>query len=162
MKNKKALVLMNEKKFKEYAPLIHRNQITVLANGCFDVFHYGHLKYLKKSKEFGDFLIVAINSDESIKKLKGPKRPFKDQYERAEIVSSIYCVDLVVLFDSLRITDILDDLKPNVWVKGDDYSLESIDIGERECAEKNNVEIKFVNAKHESTTEFMNRVKGNI
>ena len=105
----------------------------VLANGCFDILHVGHVRYLEDAKRHGDVLIVAVNSDSSVRKLKGPKRPYMPQDERAEIVAALGCVDYVFVFDDERLDRILAYLKPHFQAKGTDYTPET--VPERETVE---------------------------
>jgi rfaE bifunctional protein nucleotidyltransferase chain/domain len=106
----------------------------VLANGCFDLIHVGHIRYLKEAKEKGDILVVALNSDPSVRKLKGKGRPVLSQKERAEIISSFYFVDYVTFFDELNVSSVLLALKPDVHAKGSDYTVET--VPERETVKK--------------------------
>ncbi len=94
----------------------------VTTNGCFDILHLGHIRYLKEAKKLGDILIVAINSDDSVKAIKGDKRPLVAQDERAEILSALECVDYVFIFDELNPIRFLTELRPNIHVKGGDYT----------------------------------------
>ena len=98
----------------------------VLANGCFDLIHVGHIRYLKESKAQGDILVVALNSDSSVQKLKGQGRPILNEVERAEIISSFYFVDYVTVFEESNVENILLTLKPHVHAKGSDYTKESV------------------------------------
>ena len=98
----------------------------VLANGCFDLIHIGHIRYLKEAKQRGDILVVALNSDSSVEKLKGHGRPFLKEKERAEIISSFYFVDYITIFDEENVEKILQALKPHVHAKGSDYTEETV------------------------------------
>ncbi|MBI5748204.1 MAG: D-glycero-beta-D-manno-heptose 1-phosphate adenylyltransferase [Nitrospinae bacterium] len=98
----------------------------VFANGCFDILHVGHIRYLKEAKELGDLLIVAINSDSSAKKLKGDGRPVTPENERAEIVAAIEYVDYVTLFNEPNVSNLLLTLKPDIHAKGTDYTEDSV------------------------------------
>ncbi len=98
----------------------------VFANGCFDLIHVGHVRYLQKAKELGDVLIVGINQDPSVARLKGEGRPLRPDAERAEIIASLECVDYVLLFDAPTVDGILRELRPDVHAKGTDYSEESV------------------------------------
>ena len=102
----------------------------VFTNGCFDLLHIGHVRYLEKAKIFGDILVVGINSDSSVRKLKGPKRPLLPVRERAEILSGLGCVDYVTIFDELDPLKLITSLQPNVLVKGGDWTKEQIVGGE--------------------------------
>jgi D-glycero-beta-D-manno-heptose 1-phosphate adenylyltransferase len=98
----------------------------VLANGCFDLLHVGHVRYLEAARELGDMLIVAINSDASVSRLKGPGRPLLPEKERAELVASLGAVDYVTLFDGATVDGLLRDLRPDVHAKGTDYTPETV------------------------------------
>ncbi len=111
-------------KFREKAKIEGRK--VVFTNGCFDILHRGHVELLEKAKRFGDFLIVALNSDASVKKIKGEKRPILDENDRAYILVSLKCVDAVCLFDEETPAEIIDKLKPDVLVKGGDYKINEV------------------------------------
>ena len=98
----------------------------VFTNGCFDLLHLGHIRYLKKAKSLGDFLVVGLNSDRSVKKIKGEKRPILPEKERAEILASLWFVDYVVLFDEETPERLIRELEPDVLVKGADWKLKEI------------------------------------
>jgi D-glycero-beta-D-manno-heptose 1-phosphate adenylyltransferase len=98
----------------------------VFANGCFDLLHAGHARYLEAAKEMGDVLIVGINSDACVRALKGEGRPLQNEMDRAEIIASIQCVDYVLLFDDPTVDGILRELRPDVHAKGTDYTEESV------------------------------------
>lgn len=98
----------------------------VLANGGFDLIHAGHIRYLEAAGKFGDVLIVALNSDASIRKLKGPSRPVLPERERAEILSALACVDYVTIFSEPNVERILRILKPDIHAKGSDYTKKSV------------------------------------
>jgi rfaE bifunctional protein nucleotidyltransferase chain/domain len=103
-----------------------RGQKVVLANGCFDLIHVGHIRYLKESKKKGDILVLALNSDSSIQKLKGKGRPILNQEERAVIASSFYFVDYITFFDEPNVEKVLLALKPDIHAKGSDYTEETV------------------------------------
>jgi rfaE bifunctional protein nucleotidyltransferase chain/domain len=98
----------------------------VFANGCFDLLHAGHVRYLQSARELGDVLILGINSDACVAALKGNGRPLQPESERAEIVASLDCVDYVLLFDEPTVDSILEELKPDIHAKGTDYTEESV------------------------------------
>jgi D-glycero-beta-D-manno-heptose 1-phosphate adenylyltransferase len=95
----------------------------VLTNGVFDLMHIGHLRYLQEARDFGDALVVGINSDASTRSLKGPSRPFVPEAERAEMVAGLACVDLVTIFDELTAVELARVVRPQIYVKGGDYSV---------------------------------------
>ncbi len=103
-----------------------RGQKVVLANGCFDLIHVGHIRYLKESKKKGDILVLALNSDSSIRKLKGEGRPILNQKEREDIASSFYFIDYITFFDEPNVEKVLLALKPDIHAKGSDYTEETV------------------------------------
>jgi len=103
-----------------------KGKTIVLANGCFDLFHVGHIRYLRAAKAKGDILVVALNSDSSVQKLKGKGRPILPQKERAEILAAFSFVDYVTIFNEPMVTKVLLALKPDIHVKGSDYSRETV------------------------------------
>jgi rfaE bifunctional protein nucleotidyltransferase chain/domain len=103
-----------------------RGRRIVFANGCFDLLHAGHIRYLEGARELGDLLVVGINSDASVLKLKGAGRPLQPERERAEIIASLECVNHVVVFDDLTVDRMLSALKPHIHAKGTDYTAETV------------------------------------
>ena len=101
-------------------------QRIVFANGCFDLLHTGHVRYLEAAKELGNLLIVGLNSDACVRALKGEGRPLQNEQDRAEIIASIRCVDYVLLFDEPTVDGILKELRPDVHAKGTDYTEQSV------------------------------------
>ncbi len=102
------------------------NKKIVFTNGCFDLIHLGHIYYLSKASELADFLIIGLNSDNSVRKIKGKNRPIKDEKSRAMILASFSFVNYVVLFDEKTPYDLIKIIKPNILVKGNDYKKEEI------------------------------------
>ncbi|MBN1224145.1 MAG: adenylyltransferase/cytidyltransferase family protein [Candidatus Aminicenantes bacterium] len=98
----------------------------VLANGCFDLIHVGHIRYLRESKKKGDVLVVALNSDSSVRKLKGKGRPILNQEERVAVLSSFSFVDYITVFEELDVAEILLAIKPDIHAKGSDYTEETV------------------------------------
>ncbi len=139
----------------------HREGKTfVVTNGCFDILHVGHVRYLKKTKSFADYLIVLLNSDSSVKAIKGDSRPINNELDRAEILSSLSCVDYVVLFDENSPANLLERIKPDVYTKGADYTLET--LPERDVVERNNIKVEFIDfVQGKSTTNIINRINAN-
>jgi len=105
--------------------LKRREKRIVFTNGCFDILHIGHIRCLEEAKKRGDILIVALNSDRSIRSIKGPFRPFTPEAERAEVLSALACVDYVVIFDEPDPLELISSLKPNILVKGGDWTPET-------------------------------------
>lgn len=106
----------------------------VFTNGCFDILHIGHVRCLKEAKKLGDILVVGLNSDRSVRSIKGPSRPFTPEAERAEVLSALACVDYVVIFDEPDPLKLVSSLGPHILVKGGDWTREET-IG-REVVEK--------------------------
>ena len=103
-----------------------RGRRIVFANGCFDMLHVGHVRYLEGAKALGDVLVVAVNSDEQVRKQKGADRPLIPQDQRAEIVASLEAVDFVTIFDEPTVSELLLALKPDIHAKGTDYTVDTI------------------------------------
>ena len=114
----------------------------VFTNGCFDLLHIGHVRYLEKAKGLGDVLFVGVNSDSSIRKLKGPKRPILSEEERAEILSGLGCVDYVTLFDEIDPLKLITSLQPDVLAKGGDWTKEQT-VG-KEVVERSGGEVVII------------------
>jgi len=108
------------------AQLKTKGKKIVFTNGCFDILHYGHVKYLEDAKNKGDILVVAINTDASVKKIKGEKRPIVNQADRARVISGLASVDYVVLFNQETPLEVITQLKPDILVKGGDWKKEKI------------------------------------
>jgi rfaE bifunctional protein nucleotidyltransferase chain/domain len=131
----------------------------VLANGCFDVLHVGHVRYLAGARELGDILVVGINSDEQVAIQKGPGRPVLPAAERAEIVAALESVTYVTIFDEPTVEQLLLTLKPDVHAKGTDYTTES--VPERDVVRSYGGQVAIVgDPKDHSTTEIIARVGG--
>ncbi len=103
----------------------------VVTNGCFDILHRGHAEYLAEAAKTGDAMLVLVNSDSSVRRLKGDSRPVNDQFSRAVVLCSLRAVDAAVIFDSVRCSAELAALKPDVYVKGGDYTIDKLDPEER-------------------------------
>src|SRR5690606_28362458 len=102
------------------------NQKVVFTNGCFDIVHLGHVDYLEKTRELGDKLVVGLNTDASVSRLKGPARPVVDEYARARMITSFSFVDAVTYFEEDTPYELIKKIIPDILVKGDDYSLDNI------------------------------------
>jgi D-glycero-beta-D-manno-heptose 1-phosphate adenylyltransferase len=130
----------------------------VFTNGCFDILHLGHVDYLEKARALGDKLIVGLNTDSSVKKIKGPNRPVNDDYCRARVMASLEFVDAVILFEEETPFDLIDYLKPDILVKGDDYTIEKI-IGS-DIVLKNGGSVRTVPlVKGYSTSNIISKIK---
>ncbi len=135
-----------------------RGKKIVLANGCFDLFHVGHVRYLREARKRGDLLVVALNSDSSVRRLKGKGRPILGQEERAEILSSFYFVDYVTIFPELNVEKVLLALKPDIQAKGSDYTVET--VPERETVKSYGGMIAIAGGpKVRSTSHLLRRVR---
>jgi D-beta-D-heptose 7-phosphate kinase/D-beta-D-heptose 1-phosphate adenosyltransferase len=121
-----------------------RGKKVVISNGCFDILHVGHIKFLEAAKARGDYLIVGINSDRAVSVLKGPSRPINKQGDRMAIVAALESVDLVVLVDSVRVHDFIEAIRPNIWAKGSEYSIDTLDNGEDSAARRVKAEIALL------------------
>lgn len=130
----------------------------VTTNGCFDILHVGHVRYLQKTKTFADYSIVLLNSDKSVREIKGEGRPINNEDDRAEILCALSCVDFVVLFDEGSPRDLLDEIKPDVHTKGADYSVET--LPEADVILKNGGKIEFITfVEGKSTTETIKKMR---
>ena len=131
----------------------------VLANGCFDILHAGHVRYLEAAKALGDILIVAVNSDAEALRLKGEGRPLLSQDQRAEIVSSLEAVDLVTIFDEPTVAQLLLALKPDIHAKGTDYTEDS--VPERDVVRSFGGRVAIVgDPKDHSSSEIIEKISG--
>jgi len=115
-------VIEREKLREKVEELKREGRRIVFTNGCFDIIHLGHIRYLREAKSKGDVLIVGLNSDESVRRIKGEKRPLMPEEERAEILASLEMVDFVVLFDELVPDELIKLIRPDVHIKGGDYA----------------------------------------
>ena len=129
----------------------------VFTNGCFDLLHLGHIRYLKKAKSLGDILVVGLNSDRSVKKIKGEKRPILPEKERAEILSSLWFVDYVVLFNEETPERLIKELEPDVLVKGADWKLKEI-VGADLVRSRGGVVRRIPLYKSRSTTSVIDEI----
>jgi len=121
--------------------------------------HVGHVRYLKASKKYGDILVVGLNSDSSVKALKGPSRPVNNENDRAEILSELGFVDYVIIFNENSPSGLLEELKPSVYTKGADYNMNT--LPEAPVIIKNNIEIRFIELiEGKSTTNIINKING--
>ena len=155
MKSKKFKTLPQLKKI--IAREKKKGKRIVLANGCFDLFHIGHIRYLREARRAGDILVVALNSDSSVRRLKGKGRPLLTQEERAEILSAFSMVDYITIFGELNVEKILLALKPDVHAKGSDYTART--VPERETVNSYGGKIAIVGGpKVRSTSELIRGV----
>ena len=136
-----------------------QNKTVVFTNGCFDILHVGHLRYLNEAKRQGDVLIVGVNSDDSVKRLKGESRPINNQYDRAEMLCGLKAVDYTVIFEEDTPESLIGELKPSIHVKGGDYTKD--DLPETKIVESYGGEVRiltFIEGK--STTNIVKKIQG--
>jgi len=132
----------------------NEGKVVVTTNGCFDVLHVGHLRYLQAARTLGDLLVVGVNSDASVRALKGENRPLVSAAERAEMLAGLACVDYVTIFSELNPIALLSQLKPNIHVKGGDYTIDQ--LPERKVVEANEGKIVLgLNVPGKSTTDII-------
>ena len=137
--------------------LKNQNKKLVFTNGCFDILHSGHVDYLNKAKKLGDYLVVGLNSDISVKNIKGEKRPIINEIERATIIDNLKCVDFVTFFDENTPEELIKSLIPDILVKGADWALDKI-VG-REIVEEHGGEVKTINFSYnQSTSKIINLI----
>ena len=135
-----------------------QNKKTVFTNGCFDILHSGHVQYLTEAKELGDILILGLNSDSSVKRLKGKDRPINNEQERAVVLSALYSISYIVIFEDDTPYKLINHIKPDILVKGGDWKPE--DIVGSDIVSSYNGEVKslsFIEGK--STTDIINKLK---
>jgi rfaE bifunctional protein nucleotidyltransferase chain/domain len=153
--------ILNIEELKEVLNIIrnkkNENQKIVFTNGCFDILHRGHVEYLQKARELGDLLILGLNSDLSVKKLKGENRPINNEEDRAIVLSALESVDYIIIFNEDTPFELIKIVKPDILVKGGDYKIENV-VG-REFA-KETILIDFVDGY--STTKTIKSINKNI
>jgi rfaE bifunctional protein nucleotidyltransferase chain/domain len=153
-------------KIVELAELSHRcdklrgaGKKLVATNGCFDLLHLGHVRYLQKARALGDLVVVGLNSDSSVREIKGAPRPITSQADRAEILASLESVDLVTIFRDVRATKFIAAVRPAIYVKGGDYTPETLDEEERAMLNEINAEIRIIPFENgHSTSRLIERI----
>jgi len=130
----------------------------VFTNGCFDILHVGHVDYLEKARNAGDKLILGLNTDESVRKLKGSNRPVNDEWSRARILAALSFIDLVILFNEETPLNLIKTIKPDILVKGNDYDIENI-VGAKFVMENGGKVITLDLVEGVSTTGIINKIK---
>ena len=131
----------------------------VFTSGCFDILHAGHVRYLAQARELGDALIIALNSDSSVREIKGPTRPVNSEADRAEVLLALKAVDAVVIFDEPRTTGLIQTIRPHIFAKGGDYTLETLNSEERDALQSQGAEIQLLpEVKGRSTTATLARM----
>jgi rfaE bifunctional protein nucleotidyltransferase chain/domain len=132
----------------------------VFTNGVFDLLHVGHVRYLQQARALGDALLVAVNGDASVRSLKGPTRPINPEQDRAEVLAALECVTYVTIFPDVRVTNVIAAIKPQIYVKGGDYTIETLDPGERAALEAAGSEIRILSlVPGKSTTAIIEKWK---
>src|SRR5206468_653500 len=116
----------------------------VFTNGCFDILHVGHVRYLQDARALGDVLVVGLNGDESVRALKGAGRPINSERDRAEVLAALGCVDYVTIFPEVRATNLLRELRPQIYAKGGDYTVESLNVDEQAVLREAGSEVKIL------------------
>lgn len=133
------------------------NKTIVTTNGCFDILHVGHVRYLEETKKFGDILIVCLNSDASVRRLKGEGRPINNENDRAEVLNGLKSVDYVVLFDENSPAELLAKIKPDIHTKGADYTVET--LPEAKIIIENGGRLEFIQfVEGKSTTNTIKKI----
>lgn len=134
------------------------NKTIILTNGCFDILHKGHISYLNEAKKYADYLWILLNSDNSVKKLKGQNRPINNQNDRKYILENIKAVDKVIIFNQLNCSFWINLIQPDYYCKASDYNLDNINTEQLKILKDNNVKIMFLNfIKGYSTTKIIQR-----
>ena len=153
--------VISRKSIADFVKKLHDAGKTVVAtNGCFDILHVGHVRYLQKTKSFADYSLILLTSDKSVRSIKGEGRPINNESDRAEILTALSCVDFVVLFDEDSPALLLDEIKPDVYTKGADYTMDT--LPEREIMIKNNTRVEFIEfVQGKSTTNVINKINNN-
>lgn len=132
----------------------------VVTNGCFDLLHVGHVRYLAAARALGDALAVGVNGDRSVRELKGAGRPLNNERDRAEVLAALDCVDFVTIFQDARATRLLEKVMPAIYAKGGDYTTATLDAEERAVLEKNDAEIRIIPfEKGYSTSRLLERLR---
>jgi len=151
-------IMSPEQMLRERKRLRAAGQRLVFTNGVFDLLHVGHVRYLEQARALGDALLVAINSDRTVRELKGPDRPVFNEAERAEILAALRCVDYVTVFDNISPRSLITELLPDVLVKGGDYQLDQIHGREEvEAAGGKVISLPFVEGS--STTTLIEKIR---
>lgn len=144
-----------------FAILRAGGQRIVFTNGCFDILHTGHVRYLKAARSLGDCLAVGLNSDVSVRRLKGPERPVNVEADRAEVLDALFAVDYVTIFDEPTAEDLIARIRPDVYVKGGDYTLDS--LPEAKIVQQYGGRVAFVDlVPGRSTTKVIEKLRGKV
>jgi rfaE bifunctional protein nucleotidyltransferase chain/domain len=123
---------------------LHAGETIVLTNGCFDILHVGHVRYLAAARRLGNVLVVGLNSDASVRELKGPGRPLNSEQDRAEVLAALQAVDHVIIFGEKRASNLVRELAPDIYTKGGDYTPETLDQEEVAVLKEMGVKIEIL------------------
>lgn len=141
------------------AALRAHGQRIVFTNGCFDILHVGHVRYLGEARALGDCLVVGLNSDASVRRLKGPERPVNEEADRAEVLDALRAVDYVTIFDEPTAAELIEIIRPDVYVKGGDYTIAT--LPEAEIVRGYGGRVEFIDLVPErSTTRVIEKLRG--
>lgn len=141
------------------AALRAHGQRIVFTNGCFDILHVGHVRYLGAARELGDCLVVGLNSDASVRRLKGPERPVNEEADRAEVLDALRAVDYVTIFDEPTAAELIEIIRPDVYVKGGDYTIAT--LPEAKIVRNYGGRVEFIDLVPErSTTRVIEKLRG--
>jgi len=151
------MIIDREKTAQFCEDLRRQGKKIVFTNGCFDIIHAGHVRYLTAAKNFGDVLIIGLNTDESVRRLKGASRPINNQADRAEVLLGLKAVDHVIYFGEQTAENLIAEVKPDIYVKGGDYTLET--LPEAAIVQKYGGRVELVNlVAGRSTTNVINKI----
>ena len=152
-------MLVARKNIAKFCEILRQGgQKVVFTNGCFDILHAGHVTYLEAAKAQGDVLVLGLNTDESVRQLKGPERPINSEMDRAKVVGALKAVDYVVLFGEQTAEAVIAEVKPDVYVKGGDYTLDT--LPEAKIVQSYGGKVAFIDmVEGRSTTNIINKIK---
>lgn len=152
-------MLIERKNAVEFCENLRRQEKKIVfTNGCFDILHVGHVRYLTAAKNFGDVLIVGLNTDESVRKLKGETRPINNEQDRAEVLLGLKAVDHVICFGEQTAENLISEVRPNIYVKGGDYTLET--LPEAKIIQSYGGKVEFINlVEGRSTSNIIKKIQ---
>ena len=152
-------MLVARKNIAKFCEILRQGgQKVVFTNGCFDILHAGHVTYLEAAKAQGNVLVLGLNTDESVRRLKGPERPINSELDRAKVVGALKAVDYVVLFGEQTAEAVIAEVKPDVYVKGGDYTLDT--LPEAKIVQSYGGKVAFIDmVEGRSTTNIINKIK---
>ena len=150
-------MIIDRKDAAQFCRELKKSKKIVFTNGCFDIIHAGHVRYLTAAKNFGDMLIVGLNTDDSVRKLKGNFRPINNQNDRAEVLLGLKAVDYVIFFGENTAEALISEVQPDIYVKGGDYTLET--LPEAKIVQSYGGRVELVNlVAGKSTTNIVNKI----